>query len=900
MTQQLQNLSICPDSADLNGLRIVGSRLLMVVCVTSVLLAQCSFAKTVFADEREMFFESKVRPLLLNKCIECHGPTKQEQGVRFDQRAAVLEGKVESGRIVNPESPSESRLLQVIAWHDDDTQMPPAAKLPEADRAILEQWVRDGAIWPANSDLEGEARRRAERWREHWAFQKPKMPDMSQLPGAVHPVDYFIHAKLTEKGLTPSPEASTRTIIRRLSYAITGLPPQSQDFADGAAADQAGRHNEWLNEYTDRLLSSPHFGERWGRYWLDVSRFADTKGYVFTEDREYPEAWKYREWVIRSLNSDMPYDEFLKRQLAADQMPGAEDGTQLAAMGYLTLGRRFLNNRHDIIDDRLDVTIRGMMGLTIGCARCHDHKFDPIPAADYYSLYGVFDSSDEPRNEPSTLRLVDRAEPVQPVIFLRGNPANRGPEVPRRFLTSVAGTEAPAFSKGSGRLELANSIASADNPFTTRVAVNRIWMHLIGRGLVDSPSDFGVRTDPPTHPELMDYLATTFVQNNWSQKNLIRLIVTSATFRQSSDRRPDCELTDPENRLLARMNRHRLDFEALRDSILAVSGTLDRSIGGASVDITSVDAAPRRTIYARIDRQNLPGLFRTFDFANPDVHAPQRFQTTVPQQALFQLNSPFVMDQATTLADSVADTKSTPADRARILFERIMMRSPTDSELAQLETYITELTTLTSSGASRTGWSYGYGPVAGGDSADGAGVSRFTMLPRFQRGSWQGGRQLPDETLGWVMLNRNGGHPGNDLLHAAIRRWTTDTACRVRISGEVGHSKPEGDGVRARIFHRQRNTLVDVVAQNANQQTAVNEQTLAPGDTIDFVVDCRGDANHDSFQWKIEIVALLSDGTERTWNSEQDFGRVQTQPLLDPWAQLAQTLILTNEFVFVD
>ncbi len=548
-----------------------------------------------------------MRPLLLNKCIECHGPTKQEQSLRFDQRAAVLEGHIESVRLVEPGNPANSRILQVLAHREDDIQMPPAGKLPAEDLAVLEKWVQDGAIWPATSDLEGEAKRRAERWREHWAFQKPVMPDLSQVPAGTNPVDFFIHRKLAEKGLTPSPEAPIRTIVRRLSYAITGLPPQLTDYEQAAQADAAGQKAAFLSDYTDRLLNSPHYGERWARYWLDVSRYSDTKGYVFTEDREYPEAWKYREWVIKALNADMPYDEFLKRQLAADQMPGSEDGSQLAAMGFLTLGRRFLNNRPDIIDDRLDVTVRGMMGLTIGCARCHDHKFDPIPAADYYSLYGVFDSTDEPRNEPSTLRLVDRAQPVQPVVFLRGNPSNRGPEVPRRFLTSIAGADAPAFTKGSGRLELAEAIASRDNPFTTRVAVNRVWMHLFGRGLVDSPSDFGVRTDPPTHPELMDYLAISFVDNQWSQRKLIRQIVTSATFQQSSDRRPDCEMADPENRLLARMNRSRLDFESHRDSILAVAGTLDRTIGGTSVDVTQPEAPPRRTVYARIDRQNLPG-----------------------------------------------------------------------------------------------------------------------------------------------------------------------------------------------------------------------------------------------------------------------------------------------------
>ncbi|MEZ6127043.1 MAG: DUF1549 and DUF1553 domain-containing protein, partial [Planctomycetaceae bacterium] len=492
----------------------------------------------------------------------------------------------------------------------------------------------------------------------------------------------------SEKQLHPSPGADIRTLVRRLSYALTGLPPALGDY--DAAEKAAGDKKAWINQYTDQLLASPHYGERWARYWMDIARYSDTRGYVFTADREYPEAWKFREWVIRSLNADMPYDEFLKRQIAADQMPGSDDGNQLAAMGYLTLGRRFLNNKHDIIDDRIDVTIRGMQGLTIGCARCHDHKFDPIPAADYYSLYGVFDSSDEPGNEPSTLRLVDREKPVEPVIFLRGQPGNRGDRVPRRFLSALAG-DAPSFSVGSGRMELAEAIASTDNPLTARVAVNRIWMHLFGRGLVDSPSDFGVRTDPPSHPELLDYLSVQFMQNNWSNKSIIRQIVTSETFLRSSDPRPDALSVDPENRLLCRMNRRRLDFEAHRDSMLMVAGRLDETIGGTSVDITAADVPPRRTVYARIDRQNLPGVFRTFDLANPDTHAPQRFETTVPQQALFQWNNSFVMQQAEAAArrtESSGDYGGNNEQRIQQLFLTILQRPATQTEAADAKAFL--------------------------------------------------------------------------------------------------------------------------------------------------------------------------------------------------------------------
>jgi hypothetical protein len=358
-------------------------------------------------------------------------------------------------------------------------------------------------------------------------------------------------------------------------------------------------------------------------------------------------------------------------------------------MGFLTLGRRFLNNRHDIIDDRIDVTIRGMLGLTAACARCHDHKFDPIPTADYYSLYGVFDSSDEPGNEPSSLRLVDRDKPAEPVIFVRGLPGNRGAAVPRRFLTALSAPDAPPFSRGSGRMELADAIASSGNPLTARVAVNRIWMHLFGRGIVETPSDFGIRTEAPIHRELLDELALRFVQQEWSTKKLIRHIVTSRTWQQASDMRSDGERTDPENRLLWRMNRRRLDFESHRDSLLAAAGTLDATVGGPAVDILASDAPGRRSIYARIDRQNLPGLFRTFDLANPDAHSPRRFETTVPQQALYQLNSPFIMKQSDQLAARINSEFPDPERRADAVFRRILQRLPSREERLAATTFLT-------------------------------------------------------------------------------------------------------------------------------------------------------------------------------------------------------------------
>jgi hypothetical protein len=850
------------------------------------------------AEEREDFFESRIRPLLLDRCIECHGPSKQENGVRLDRRADVLNGKAGDAPLVTPGKPEESRLLAVLEHSSEDIAMPPAGKLDDSIRLAVAKWISDGAVWPETSSLEAEAKQRAERWREHWAFQPVVSPDLSAVPPDRNRIDFMIDQKLSAAGLVRSEPAAPRTLARRFSFALNGLPPEQSDLEAADVAYSNKTFDRWKAEYIDRLLSAPQFGERWGRYWLDISRYSDTKGYVFQEDREYPDAWRYREWVIQSINQDMPYDEFLKRQLAADRMPGSEDPAQLAAMGYLTLGRRFLNNTHDIIDDRIDVVSRGMLGLTASCSRCHDHKFDPIPTADYYSLYGIFASSDEPKNEPSTLRLVDRPQPVEPVIFRRGSPHNPGDKVPRRFLTALSKADAEPFRDGSGRLELANAIADRTNPLTGRVAVNRIWMHLFGQGLVESPSDFGVRTAPPTHPELLDYLTASFVEHNWSLKSLVRQMVSSNTWQQSSDRRPDAEKADPENRLLARMPRTRLDFEAHRDAVLAVTGRMDRTIGGRSADIAADSNSLRRTIYARIDRQNLPGLFRTFDLPNPDAHAARRFETSVPQQALYQLNNPFMMNRSVDLAELTKSTASDvdPALRIRQLFTLILRRDPDNQELREMTEFLKKIQAEQSKAGSQSGWSYGYGRLDESKAA----LTQFTIFPFAGEGKWQGSATLPDPTLGWTSLHKQGGHTGGNLDRCAVRRWTADVDCRVAVNGVVRHGNEQGDGIRFRIIKPDGGFVADVVAQNSTMPLAVETVEVRAGQSLDFVADCRTNESHDSFNSRILITQMVGGKIQRTWNSEDDFRDQPGASRLNEWAQLAQTLLLTNEFVFVD
>ena len=693
------------------------------------------------------FFERRIRPLLAERCLSCHGPKKEMAGLRLDTKERLLKGS-DNGPVVVPGQPEKSPLILAVR-QTGDVKMPPKAKLSADAVADLTRWVQMGTPWPETAKTADTAAPSIAAVRKrHWAFQpvrKPALPAVKDTAWALTDVDRFVLARLEEKNLAPSPEANRHTLLRRASFDLTGLPPTPEEIE----AFEADRSPNAFARVVDRLLASPRYGERWGRHWLDVARYADTKGYVFTEERRFPFAYTYRDYVIRSFNEDLPYDQFILHQLAADRLPLGADKRPLAAMGFLTLGRRFLNNVPDIIDDRIDVTMRGLQGMTVACARCHDHKFDPIPQKDYYSLYGVFASSVEPRELPSiappvptpeyesyvrelerlkkdvadyrekhraelqarnrkfrdglrglqkkvdrlrathpgapasAMVLNDAPRPVQPHVFLRGNPNNRGAAVPRQFLEVLAGDHRKPFTDGSGRLELARAIASRDNPLTARVLVNRVWTWHFGKGLVRTPSDFGLRGEPPTHPDLLDYLAATFMEGGWSLKKLHRQIMLSRVYRQKSEDRGEGLRLDIDNRLLWKMNRQRLEFESLRDSLLAAAGRLDLRIGGPAVSLTDAPFAARRSVYGFIDRQNLPGLFRTFDFASPDAHTPMRHNTTVPQQALFLMNSPFLIEQARHLmARPDVAGLGVPEQRIGRLYRLLYGRSPDAAETA--------------------------------------------------------------------------------------------------------------------------------------------------------------------------------------------------------------------------
>ncbi len=499
--------------------------------------------------------------------------------------------------------------------------------------------------------------------------------------------------------------------------------------------------------------------------------------------------------------------------------------------------------------------------------------------------------------------MEDLPSPMEQRIFKRGKPENPGDVAPRQFLGILSPEKREPFKNGSGRLELAQKIASRENPLTARVMANRIWLHHFGFGLVRTPGDFGTRGDLPTHPELLDYLAIKFMDEGWSIKKLHRLVMLSSVYQESSEVVNEKALAaDPENRLLWRMNRGRLDLEAMRDSLLAVSGQLDGGMYGRPVDISGTSWSHRRTVYGFIERQNLPNLFRTFDFASPDATSPQRFTTVGPQQALFMMNSPFVVEQAKGLAHRTEATGSDAAKRVGELYRLAYGRAPTEEE-AKVGAEFVELE-KSEQGATETAgpvvWQYGYGSYD-----EGTHRVTFTALPKFVGNVWQGGPKLPAAKTGWASLTAQGGHPGDDLEHAVIRRWIAPRAGKVSISGTVSHAESRGDGVRAMIVagDGMRSSHWDV--HHGSAETVLDDVEVKKGEAVDFIVDCRASPEFDSFLWGVTVRMKSEKEAEKgqgEWASASQFaGPVAAmQARLSAWEKYAQVLLASNEFVFVD
>jgi len=699
------------------------------------------------------FFENRVRPVLANNCYKCHSQQseKVKGGLMLDTKDSLLRGG-QSGAAIVPASPDNSLLIKAIRYHDPDLQMPPKRQLDEAAIADLTAWVKMGAPDPRSAGASQPTW--SDAGQKHWAWQplkKPAVPDVNDAAWPKTPIDNFILAKLDEKSLKPNPPADKRTLIRRASFDLIGLPPTPEE-VDAFVKDDSP---DAFAKVVDRLLASPHYGERWGRHWLDVARYSDTKGQIRRQrdDEHYPFAWTYRDYVIRSFNEDKPYNVFIIEQLAADKLPAtARNPTNLAAMGFLTVGERFMDMQNDVINDRIDVVTKGFLGLTVTCARCHDHKFDPIPTKDYYSLHGIFASCAEPEIEPviskitagpeyddyykrrmglqqaketidaefkqlrgkrdpmkvkelqkemrenvggiAKLEMTHPAAPARAMVledvrrphdspvFIRGEAGNKGPIVPRRFLEVLSGPRRTAFTNGSGRLDLAYAIVGKNDPIVARVLINRLWLHHFGEGFVSTPDDLGTRAEPPSHPELLDYLAAQFMEDGWSLKKMHRLIMLSGVYQQSSANNPRFAQIDPYNRLLWRSNIRRLEFEPLRDSLLAIGGNLNTNMYGRPVDLDREPFSTRRTVYGIIDRSDVSDELVNFDVASPDLPTGRRHETTVPQQALFLMNSPLVVEQAKRLV-TLSDFHTCQDDTKRIefLYERVYQRPPEPEEI---------------------------------------------------------------------------------------------------------------------------------------------------------------------------------------------------------------------------
>ncbi len=541
-----------------------------------------------------------------------------------------------------------------------------------------------------------------EQEREFWSFRKPlpqPRPSVQNGEWPRQPLDYFILARLEQDRLRPSPEAENRTLIRRVTFDLTGLPPTPGEVADFLADNGADAYERLV----ERLLASPRFGERLASLWLPLARYAEDQAHQVGSDTKffYPNAYRYRQWIIDAFNSDLPYDQFVKFQLAADKFDSAAT-PDLAALGFLGLGPKYYNRGRlevmaDEWEDRVDTVTRTMLGMTVACARCHDHKFEPITMRDYYALAGVFASTrmvnktDEgkvlkgditaDKMGSETLHMVEDGEVKNLNVFIRGDAGRKGPEVERRFLRVLSSGEPESYDEDSGRRRLAEAIANRENPLTARVMVNRVWAAFFGKPIVPTPSNFGHSGEPPTHPALLDDLAVRFMDGGWSIKELAREMVRSATYRQSSTGTASAEAIDPANALLWRMERRRLSIEQWRDALLFVSGKLEGE-GGKSFELDD-SKNRRRTVYARVSRLKLNDLLMQFDYPDANVHAEKRALTITPMQKLFALNSPFMLEQSAALAARVQSNADAPDNEARVrlAYDLLYGRLPSATEL---------------------------------------------------------------------------------------------------------------------------------------------------------------------------------------------------------------------------
>jgi cytochrome c553 len=789
----------------------------------ALILAPAAFAQQMSAAagdapsaEQIEFFEKKIRPALVKHCYECHSTEgdKVKGGLLLDTRDAALLGG-DSGPAVVPFKPEESLLLNAIHYEDGDLEMPPKYKLDDAVIADFEEWIAMGAPDPREKKTGGKTPQDytttidLEKGREHWAYQNPKKPSV---PAVADPswtrnaIDAFIAAGHAATGVTPAPDADPRSLLRRLSFDLIGLPPAPEEVERFVAAYNENADSA-IGETVARLLASEQFGERWGRHWLDVARYAESSGKEV--NATYPHAWRYRDYVIDSFNADKPFDRFLVEQIAGDLLPAENDAQraeQLVATGFLAIGTKNLNEqnsrqfRFDLVDEQIDTMSQAFLATTAACARCHDHKFDPIPMSDYYALAGIFLSSETLYGTPngqqsrratdlvdlpasvkslpglSLGELIDleyqrdvlnetaedlqeqaaearrngdddaqrfvagilgtrtqiglvesklldytadgtprrlamgvreSGEPFDSQILIRGEEENATDErVPRGFLQVVKTVDQrPVPADQSGRLQLAEWMASPANPLTARVLANRVWLWLFGEGLVSSVDNFGSTGEKPSHPELLDHLAIRLVELDWSVKDLVREITASRTYRMAATFDATDYEKDPENRSLWRARPRRLDAESLRDATLAVSGQIDLARPDGSVVATAGSGfvgrnlpetifeteSPHRSVYLPIVRGAVPESLALFDFSDPSLTSGKREITTVPSQALYLMNSPFLLEAGDAFARLLYNDRGLRGpDLAREAFYRAFSRPPTEAEGAEAKAFIEE------------------------------------------------------------------------------------------------------------------------------------------------------------------------------------------------------------------
>jgi hypothetical protein len=802
------------------GTRFSDARLMKLRHVLPLLLCSAALPRlhatdAAVTDEQNNFFERKIRPVLIEKCYECHSAKskKVKGGLLLDTKEATLHGG-DNGPAVVPGKLDESLLIEAIRYANKDMEMPPKGKLPDSVIADFETWVKMGAPDPRGSTV-ADANTAASEYkkkeiniaegRKFWAFQPPRKTEPPTVKDAAWPksdIDRYVLSKIEEKGMQPVADAQKLDLLRRVTFDLTGLPPNLGDIQ----AFMKDTSPEAFARVVDNLLASERFGEYWGRHWLDVARYAESSGKDV--NLPYPFAWRYRDWVIGAMNDDMPYDEFVRQQIAGDLLPYkdvADQSKKIVATGFLAIGAKPHNERNrrqfalEVADEQIDTLSQAFLATTIACARCHDHKFDPIPQRDYYAMAGIFFSSetlfgtsDAVQNnnasdlidlgkesglapgyagisvterqsmqdryqqlvsardskmseamaarrsgkEPDQFQLLvvrqkmgdakgqltrfddkgnprvlamgvyDRDRMINSPVFNRGEVTQPGDEViPRGFVQVLFRDTPPPITKGSGRLDLANWLASEENPQTARVMVNRMWRWLFGRGIVATVDNFGAMGEKPTHPELLDHLAIRFMENDWSLKKMVREIVLSRTYQLATQSAPQNFAADPDNTLFWRMNTRGLDAESLRDAMLAVSGEIDLYPPEGSpvcrtadqgreglVRVLMITQQPTkyRSVYLPIVRDVLPEALSLFDFANPGLVTGDRETTNVPSQSLYLLNNTQVISMSDAFARRVYSSADDNPTRVTNAYWLAFGRPPTTQETQAARTFFSE------------------------------------------------------------------------------------------------------------------------------------------------------------------------------------------------------------------